>query len=148
MDKTLIPCYEQAIRFLSIREHNVNELKLKLKQKGYDLYIIDKVITELLDKDYLSEERYIRSFVSSNNKRHPEGKSIILARLCQKGADRVLSKQVVNELYTPEYTKNLIEKAYDKILKQGKAQEVRIRLARLGFLSAEISMFFKEKGQN
>lgn len=148
MEKELIPCYEQALRYLSIREHNVNELKTKLKQKKYDSYIIDKTIKVLLEEDYLSEERYIKVFIISNNRRHPEGKAMVLARLAQKGADKSLSNQIANQLYTPEYIQQLIDQAVQKIKKQGKEAEIRIKLARLGFLSADINRYMAESIDN
>lgn len=145
MDKEIIPCYEQALRFLSIREHNRFELIAKLKQKSFDQEIIDKTISCLLDNDYLSEERYIRVFISSNNRKHPEGKQIVLARLSQKGADRNLSKEIVNSVYTYDYTQELINEAVKKFVKKQKTEEMRNKLLKLGFLSADIKENFSNR---
>lgn len=56
-------CMHTAVHLLSRREHSVDELKLKLKQKKYDIQSIDKVIDKLLEKDYLSDLRYTEMLV-------------------------------------------------------------------------------------
>ena len=134
-------CLDQALRYLSLREHNRKELALKLRKKEYDGKTIEAVLDSLEEDCSLNEERYIRAFVRSSNKRHPEGKSLILQRLAAKGADRHTSERVVSEIYTPEYTSELASQARDMILKKGKATEehqIRFEMSKLGFHSTDI----------
>lgn len=116
-------CIEQALRFLSLREHNKAELKTKLKAKGYEDSTINTTISFLIKDGSLDEERYIRVFVRSNNKRHPEGKSILYQRLLQKGADREKVREVLEDIYTEEYTRELTQEAKEKLIKRGKATD-------------------------
>ena len=134
-------CLDQALRYLSLREHNRRELAIKLRSKDYDQKTIEAVLDYLEEEGSLDEERYIRAFVRSSNKRHPEGKSLVLQRLASKGADRHTSKRVVSDIYTPEYTSELASQARDMILKKGKVTEenqIRFELSRLGFRSTDI----------
>ncbi|MBQ7508233.1 MAG: regulatory protein RecX [Spirochaetales bacterium] len=129
-------CLDQALVYLGIREHNRFELSVKLKSKGYEKDIISKVLDSLEEDGSLSEERYVRSFVRSSNRRHPEGKSLILRRLAAKGADRNVAEQVVREIYTDSYTAELAEQARAQIVKKGRAKtedEIRFEMAKLGF---------------
>ena len=138
-----IKCQSQALVYLGIREHNRRELSLKLKTKGYDEGTINKTLDSLEEDGSLSEERYVRSFVQSSNKRHPEGKLMLQRRLAEKGADRETSRTVLDEIYTEEYTKALVSQARATIEKKGKAQsedEIRFCLKKLGFSDRDIKL--------
>ena len=129
-------CLDQALVYLGIREHNRRELELKLRTKGYGAAEIGSVLDSLEDDGSLSEERYVRSFVRSSTRRHPEGKALMLRRLAAKGADKETSEQVVSEIYTGEYTSQLMEQARALVVKKGRAKtedEIRFELAKLGF---------------
>ncbi len=134
-------CRNQAFTYLSLREHNRRELATKLKVKGYDEQTIDDVLDSLVEDGSLSEERYARSFIRSNNRRHPEGRTLVLQRLAAKGADRETSRQIVAEIYTREYTSELVAQARAQILKKGKTKsedDVRQALIKLGFSNNDI----------
>ena len=134
-------CQNQALVYLGIREHNRRELSLKLKAKGYEADLIGKVLDSLEDDGSLSEERYVRSFVRSSNKRHPEGRLMLQRRLAEKGADKEISRQVLDEIYTEQYTKDMVSQAVACIRKKGKAktdEEIRFCLMRLGFTQRDL----------
>ena len=136
-----IKCQNQALVYLGIREHNRRELSLKLRAKGYEADLICKVLDSLEDDGSLSEERYVCSFVRSSNKRHPEGKLMLQRRLAEKGADKEISRQVLDEIYTEQYTKSLVFQATESIRKKGKAktdEEIRFCLMRLGFTQRDL----------
>lgn len=147
MDKKIIDCVTQAERYLSLREHNTNELKQKLRTKKYPEEIISKTIEYLMDQNELSEERYIREFVRSNNNRHPENSIIVLQRLNEKGADRELSKSIVNEIYTDEYISQMLEKAYEKQVRKNSDNLIKLRqsLIKAGFPISMINCILTDK---
>ena len=135
-------CRDQALVYLSMRDHNRRELVLKLKTKNYSAAEIDKTLDELEDEGLLSEARYVQSFVRSNNRRHPEGKFLVSQRLAAKGTDREVARQVLDEIYTREYTNGLVSQARGQILKKGKAgseDEVLFELKKLGFSNYDIA---------
>lgn len=134
-------CLDQALRYLTIREHNRKELSVKLSEKGYDNGTIGKVLDELEDEGSLSEERYVRSYVRSRCRRHPEGRSVMLRRLLQKGTDRNVAQNVLSDIYTSEYTAQLAAEARNLILeKNGDADSAQLRflLSKLGFRLSDI----------
>ena len=135
-------CRDQALVYLSMREHNRRELSLKLRTKNYSSDEIERTLDELEDDGLLSEVRYVQAFVRSNNRRHPEGRVLVLQRLAAKGADREISRQTVDEIYTREYTDSLISQARAQILKKGRAEteeDIRFELRKLGFSNNDVT---------
>lgn len=146
MEDTLKNCIEQAERFLVLREHNRNELIIKLKNKGFDIVIINQTIDFLIKTNELNEERYIRSFIRSNNRRHPEGKSVVFQRLLQKGAEKNLSKEILDEVYTAEYEQELLNDATENVIrKSGNRMEEQLlyKVVKSGFKLSESKKMLK-----
>ena len=139
-------CRQQALRYLCLREHNRSELRTKLLSKGYDVGLVDSVLDILVDEGSLNEHRYVESFVRSSNRRHPEGKSIVMARLASKGADRSVCSQVLDEMYCDnEYVSSLVRQAYSGVVSKAASKgktlsyfELRQALAKLGFSSVQV----------
>ena len=127
-------CIDQAERFLALREHNRKELSDKLSNKGFEKGVIEETLDYLTQKNELSEERYVRSFIRSNNKRHPEGMGIVLQRLSLKGADKTVSREVALEMYTEEYISSLAEECFSKLTaKTSDVQKIKYKMAQAGF---------------
>jgi regulatory protein len=120
-------CQQQALRYLSLREHNRAELSQKLLAKGYESQVVEAVLASLVEEGSLDEARYVQSFVRSNNKRHPEGKALLLARLCAKGADKAVAKEVLEKMYDEAYTAALVTAAYEKLATKRVGKRVDLR---------------------
>ena len=58
-----IRCYSAALKMLMRREHSKLELFNKLQLKGYDDEIIDSAITQLVEQNYQSDERFAEAFI-------------------------------------------------------------------------------------
>ena len=141
MTEEVKKCIEQAERFLVLREHNKAELTLKLKNKGYEDSEISQTVKYLEDCNELDERRYIQAFIRSNNKRHPEGKIVVFQRLLQKGADKSLSKTILDEVYTPEYAEQMLRECADNVIRKGKnlsKEQLLVKIAKYGFNISEI----------
>lgn len=135
-------CRDQALVYLSMRDHNRRELVMKLKTKDYSQDEIGKTLDELEDEGLLSEERYVRSFVRSNNRRHPEGKFLVSQRLAAKGTDREVSRQILDEIYTKDYVQTLVTQARAQIINKGKIkeeEEILFELKKLGFSNYDVA---------
>jgi len=77
---------ESAIDSLSRREHSVFELRRKLKQKNFDEDEIESVISQLIDKNLLSDERFSESYINMR-KRRGYGPSRIAMELRERGVE-------------------------------------------------------------
>lgn len=58
---TLARC--SAVEYLTRREHASDELRNKLKRKGFEPSVIDCVLIQLREDKLLSDERFVESFV-------------------------------------------------------------------------------------
>src|SRR5690606_24413112 len=54
-----------AMDLLARREHSVQELQRKLRQRGADSELIDQELDKLVQEGLLSEQRYLESYVRS-----------------------------------------------------------------------------------
>lgn len=88
--------FNAAIRLLARREHSRFELKQKLQQRGYPLELILSAIEKLMQQKFLSEERFVESYVRArSNKGY--GPLRIIAELQQRGIDAELIDNFINE---------------------------------------------------
>lgn len=51
------------MRLLARREHSVFELRQKLTERKFDCEIIERVLSELIELNYLSDERFVEVYV-------------------------------------------------------------------------------------
>ncbi|MDD5972637.1 MAG: regulatory protein RecX [Spirochaetales bacterium] len=113
-------CYDKALSLLALREHSVEEMKQKLLSKGYNKNEIEEAVKRLIDENYLSDSRFCQIYIRSRLKKNPEGKSLLILRLKQKGISSDLARREVDsyfednseeieEIYS-NYSKKIIEK--------------------------------------
>jgi len=51
------------MRFLARREHGIEELKRKLVSKGFSYNLINEVLSEFVESNYLNEARYVEMMI-------------------------------------------------------------------------------------
>ncbi len=78
---------QRAFRYLGRRLHSVKELKLKLRQKDYEDRLIEKVIEELKEKNYLNDYEFAVQFADENINNKLWGRLKLEAELRKKGID-------------------------------------------------------------
>ncbi len=90
-------CLRTAIDLLSRREHSRLELRRKIQQKphaeGVDL---EPLLDQLVEANYLSEERYAESFVRSRVLKG-QGELKIRQQLLQRGISQYLADSAICE---------------------------------------------------
>lgn len=59
-----------ALRLLARRDHSFYELKLKLLARRFQVSEIDKVLQELQEQNWLSEHRFVQSFIAYRHERN------------------------------------------------------------------------------
>ena len=105
----------KALAYLSRREYTFLELFNKLKRYSDSDSEIKDVLTELVKHGYLSEERYIKSYLHS--KSHKNGLLKIKYNLIQKTANPQLVEQIISEVAIDEeqVAKELLAKKFAKV---------------------------------
>jgi regulatory protein len=91
----------KALYFLSRRDYGYYELYLKLQKYSEDLEQIKLVLDELKHKNYLSEERYINSYLRSKNTKY--GLDKMRYDLLQKNVDSEILDDILTKYKTDEY---------------------------------------------
>ena len=130
--------YERAIRLLAIREHSRFELEKKLKDKGYERLEIDEALDRLSKEGYLSDIRFSSSYIRSRLRKNPEGRSVLILRLKEKGVSSEIANEALDEVWNEGLYWEPLKKAYSRLeSKKGKDYAI-ISLRRKGFSLSEI----------
>lgn len=88
-----INVYNYALSVLSRTIKSEKQLKMKLKEKGYDEQFIDNAIIKLKQKKYLDDERYSEILISNRTSISKYGKRRIRQDLYTKG----ISCEIIDE---------------------------------------------------
>jgi len=138
----------QAIRYLSYREHAISEMRAKLLKKFDSVFVIDQVLAFLLDEDLLSEERYAESYIRVRVSKG-YGPEHIRNELSYKGISKSVIRQSfdLNEIDWDQEIRKVWAKKYQKISVesqvQDRAKQWRFLLYR-GFSRDQINRLFEE----
>lgn len=90
----------RALRYLARREHTQRELERKLAAHAESAEQLQALMQTLVDKDLLSEERAVESWVRVKAPRL--GRARLQQELRQKGASEELIRQQLNQLESTE----------------------------------------------
>ena len=141
-------CYlaeKNALRLIARAEQSSLGLTAKLERRGYDAPVVKAVISHLLDRDFLNDERFAKLWVHS---RLSYGKAVsplwLRVSLGKKGIDRNLSLKAVADLLDPETEYTLLMKYLEKAgLSDGKNKNfLRARLKNEGFSYEVLDRYF------
>ncbi|MBI4975042.1 regulatory protein RecX [Candidatus Peregrinibacteria bacterium] len=108
-----------AFRMIAKKRYTEHEIEKKLKARGADNGICQRIIERLKELDYLDDRKFARDYIDYRVKASPRGRFLISRELRNKGINKdllntVLDETPVNEL---ELAKQLVEKKNGKISK-------------------------------
>lgn len=90
---------EASLMYLGRRDHSSFEIKQKLKKKGFNEDIIESVLAELSDKDFLNDLNFSIKFISEKSEVNRWGRKKIEAELYKKGIQLKTTQQILNSFY-------------------------------------------------
>jgi regulatory protein len=138
----------KAVDLLSRREHSYKELTQKLAQREYQKSEIEPVLDYLIEKDYLSDERFADCLLRSRvNKGY--GRRYIKSELAQKGVCSSIIVELIKNHSIDWYLQ--AELAYNKrfgdlVIQDNKDKAKRIRFMQYrGFSTDETMALLKYK---
>lgn len=142
------PAKEYALFLMGRREYSQQELRQKMKNKGYEDTSIEETLNWLQEKGFQSDERFAQSLIRNQQNRY--GNRRIQQNLHQKGIDSDLIQKTLT-ISDDETERAFLAiskfKKYD--LKDPKTKEKAIRfLAQRGFSYDLISKAWKHLNQN
>ena len=76
---------QRAFRYLGRRQHSTSELRIKLKQKGYETEYINEVLDNLKNKNYLDDTKFAEMFVEEKMKLKLWGEQKLRSELVKRG---------------------------------------------------------------
>jgi regulatory protein len=137
-DEQFIEARNKAFHLLSYRERTIKEMRDRLKKKDFSAEVIEKVITYLLEKDYLNEQRFAEMWIRSRINHHPRGRKLIYKELKDKGVERKIINSALDEYLSREKELEMASYLMNKWLRRRKDEDsssykLKNYLARKGF---------------
>ena len=112
-----------AYSFLSYKQRSRNEIVKKLKQKKVSDNTIDEVIELLLKQKYIDDKTYAKNYIDDKINSKPIGKRLAKLKLFEKGIDKELIEETLNESYTEETETELAVRLLSKYEKKLKSDD-------------------------
>lgn len=136
-----IKAKDSAYRILGRRAHSVFELKRKLRLKEYSNTVINRILSELINLDYLDDEKYALEFYRNRSVNRKDGHNKIVAQLKQRGIDKgIIEKTSRLQNDDPIHLENALVLANKKLESIKKKTEDRYKLR------AKLSIYLQNKG--
>jgi len=141
-------CYQaekNALRLIARAEQSVLGVTAKLERRGYDHPVVKAVVSRLLDRDLLNDERFAKLWVHS---RLSYGKTQsplwLRVSLGKKGIDRNLAANAVESLLDPETEYALLLRYLEKAGLSGGRNEsfLKTHLKSEGFSYEVLDRYF------
>jgi len=135
-----------ALRLIARAEQSILGLTAKLERRGHDSSVVKAVVSSLLERNLLNDERFAKLWVNS---RLSFGKAQsplwLRVSLGKKGIDRNLSLKAVESLLDPETEYGLLLKYLEKAgVSDGKNENfLRTRLKNEGFSYEVLDRYFE-----
>ncbi len=127
---------QKSFRLLGRRQHSSYELKLKLKQKGYNDNLINEVISQLTESNYLNDYEFAKTFTEENIKNKLWGKRKLESELLKRGVNREIIGDIINKKFSGEDNYNAFELGKKKLktLLGRNLPEEKIKIKLISFL--------------
>ena len=136
---------ENALKLIARAEQTTQGLTAKLERKGFDLPVIREVISGLLDRGLLDDERYAVLWLRSRLAKQAQSPKWLLLSLRKRGIDRHSSKKALEKVLDPETEYSLLLKYIEKLVKTFKNTEEappRALLKHEGFSVESLDRYF------
>ncbi|MFY0682942.1 MAG: regulatory protein RecX [Balneola sp.] len=112
---------EYLIRLLGRRDHASHELKIKGLKKGYSADILDEIISELEEKEYINNYAFAKKYVHDKFRFNEWGPNKIRTELAGKKIDpKIIQRSLDEEIEAKtvqETIKSLIQKKKPSLLR-------------------------------
>lgn len=149
MEKTpeYINARSRAIKYIMYKMRTSKEIYDKLLELGFSTEIINRVIVDLEQLEYINDEEYTKKFIESNKKSKKISKSMIKLKLKNKGIDgQIIEKylEVVGFSNFDAIEKLLVKKKFSNDLPFEEKNKIIVYCVRKGFSLEEVLKVIKE----
>ena len=91
-----------AARFLEARSRSVTEVRRRLTGAGYRPALVEGAIERLLELGMLDDRAFAAAWIASRDRARPRGERVLRQELLQKGVDRTVIDELLEERRTGE----------------------------------------------
>jgi regulatory protein len=91
-------CMDAAYSFLSYRPRSEMEVKQRLRRRGFDKDMIDKVVYKLKKTTLINDMEFVKYWLDSRSEFNPKGKTLLKIELKQKGVKRELVNNMIDDV--------------------------------------------------
>jgi len=126
-----------AFRLLARRAHSVFELRRKLLSKEDNSSIVNSILHELTERDYLNDEKFALEFMEERLAKKKSGIIKIKSELSARGVNKEFIDKAFRQLYNREQLYDTAFKLAEKkveIIKRKEEDESKIKLKLMNFL--------------
>jgi len=110
---------QRAFRYLGRRQYSTSELRIKLKQKGYETEYINEVLDDLKKKNYLDDTKFAEMFVEEKIKLKLWGEQKLKSELIKRGIKSEIISDILRDKISDEDKLNnamiIASKKYDTL---------------------------------
>jgi len=133
----LLAAEKRGISLLAGNQHSAQGLKLKLFRRGFSESVISRVLEGFEESGLVDDRAYCESWLYSRLKRHPEGRSALIAGLRKRGIKRELAEDMVQEIVTPPIEEECARRVIEKLKGSAPLSNSKLisRLSSRGFSS-------------
>lgn len=152
MEDVLKQAKLKALSLLTDMDRTEVQLRQKLKQKAYEEDVIEQAIAYVKSFGYIDDAKYAQRFVES--RKRTKSKQEIVAMLKEKGVNRELIAQALEQCYSSEDAveaiRHLAEKKHYSFEKSTDKEKKKIceYLLRKGFYYEDIRQVIQVSFQN
>ena len=90
--------YQKALDFISFKPRTTQETRHKLKQAGYETFLVDSAIDALVNNGLLNDEYYAEQWVEERLRLKPRSKRVLIYELLKKGISENLIQSAVENV--------------------------------------------------
>ena len=134
---------QRAFRYLGRRQHSTSELRIKLKQKGYETEFINEVLDDLRQKDYLDDTKFAEMFVEEKIKLKLWGEQKLRSELIKRGIKSEIISDVIRNKVSDQD-----KLSYAMILASKKYETLRNRNVDKDVIKRKLITFLNSCGYN
>lgn len=142
---------DYALNLLTYRPRSCQEIRDKLKGKNYDEEVVEEVIGQLRELNFLDDSQFAHSWAESRLLNKPMGRRLLEQELRQKGIDRGIIEEVSQSTFDKHNEEGLALalarkrlKSYLKVDELTRKRRLYSYLGRRGFSSETISQVLQE----
>lgn len=129
-----------AYRILQMRMKTYFEIKQKLKQRKTEPEIIQYVIKNLEEQEFLNDEKFAEAWIKDRLYFHPCGRLLINKKLREKGIDEKIIKKTLNKFLPPEKEKRIATEILEQKKRKMKSDLPKEKIFQ------KLNMFLSGKG--